>query len=137
MWGLPGSSDGWKRAIKYNVKEYAELVERVSGLRARLGKEIRAVDVERVAWVLGRENADVDADEDENRGIADESGVEENSKDEESAQRIPPRTTTAKKGKAAKDETVSEQPPKKTTKRKTRDTTSPVHAVRKSTRTKK
>ncbi|KAF2794684.1 hypothetical protein K505DRAFT_349155 [Melanomma pulvis-pyrius CBS 109.77] len=50
---------GWKRKIKYDVKEYAVLVQGVGKLRERLG--VKAVDVERVAWVLGREGRDVGA----------------------------------------------------------------------------
>jgi hypothetical protein len=61
MWDESGSPAGWKRKIKYNVKEYEALVEKVDELRERLG--VRAVDVERVAWVLGREGVDCDEGE--------------------------------------------------------------------------
>jgi hypothetical protein len=46
---------GWNRTIKYNKKEYGEFIRRVQGVIERLG--VRAVDVERVGWVLGREKA--------------------------------------------------------------------------------
>lgn len=60
MWGDPvaGKVSGWKRPIKYNVKEYEILVERVGELSKRLG--VGAVEVERAAWVLGREGVDLD-----------------------------------------------------------------------------
>lgn len=57
MWEESGKPDGWKRVIKYNLKEYAEVFGRVQELRRRLG--VRAVDAERVAWVLGKEGVDV------------------------------------------------------------------------------
>ncbi|OAG07470.1 uncharacterized protein CC84DRAFT_1089392 [Paraphaeosphaeria sporulosa] len=63
-WDAPSSGGsggrGWKRGIKYNVKEYAEVVERFGELRGRLG--VRGVDAERVAWVLGRRGVDLNED---------------------------------------------------------------------------
>ncbi|KAK0657558.1 hypothetical protein B0T16DRAFT_488681 [Cercophora newfieldiana] len=44
---------GVKGAIKYNAKEYAALNEKARGLRKRLG--VKAVDIERVAYVLMKE----------------------------------------------------------------------------------
>ncbi|KAI9844620.1 MAG: hypothetical protein M1837_005472 [Sclerophora amabilis] len=50
---------GWDRKIKYDAKEYRTLFELVANLRNRLqeesGKEISAADVEKVAYVLGKE----------------------------------------------------------------------------------
>lgn len=54
--GNPGGKN-WDRKIKYNRKEYGEYIKRVRGLMKRLGGDIKAVDVERVGWVLGRERA--------------------------------------------------------------------------------
>jgi hypothetical protein len=48
---------GWDRKIKYNKKEYGEFIRRVRELIQRLGGDVKAVDVERVGWVLGRERA--------------------------------------------------------------------------------
>ncbi|KAI2485608.1 hypothetical protein Ptr902_04548 [Pyrenophora tritici-repentis] len=65
---------GWQRKVKYNMKEYETVVQRVEKLRVRLGEKgnesVRAVDIERVAWVLGKEGRDV--------GVAD--GEEEDVK---------------------------------------------------------
>jgi len=47
---------GSKGPIKYNLKEYAMLQERVKALTKRLG--VKAVDVERVAFVLVRQGAE-------------------------------------------------------------------------------
>lgn len=55
-WCTWDEGDGWNTKIKYNVKEYEELCEKVSVLRERLG--VRCVDAEKVAWVLGREGVD-------------------------------------------------------------------------------
>lgn len=48
---------GKKMPMKYNAKEYAELVEKVKALVKRLGGDIDASDVEKVAFVLMREDA--------------------------------------------------------------------------------
>ncbi|KAL5408519.1 hypothetical protein PMIN03_006486 [Paraphaeosphaeria minitans] len=56
-WDRPGQG-GWKRGIKYTVKECEEVADRFGELRARLG--VQAVEAERVAWVLGRRGVDLD-----------------------------------------------------------------------------
>jgi hypothetical protein len=48
---------GWGRRIGYTAKEFSGLVEGLERVRMRLG--VRAVDCERVAWVLGREGVDL------------------------------------------------------------------------------
>lgn len=47
------TESGWRRKIKYDMKEYAQLLERVAEIRERLG--VSAVEVEKCAWVLGIE----------------------------------------------------------------------------------
>ncbi|KAF2127291.1 hypothetical protein P153DRAFT_387836 [Dothidotthia symphoricarpi CBS 119687] len=78
MWDEPGSPGGWKRAIKYNAKEYVQLVTRVEQITTRL--EVSAVDVERVAWVLGKESVNIDVEGDDmekgDQGLKDD-GVSE------------------------------------------------------------
>jgi hypothetical protein len=59
MWDEPGAPAGWKRGIKYNNKEYEEVLRRVAEIRKRLG--VRADHCEKVAWVLGKEGADLDS----------------------------------------------------------------------------
>ncbi len=49
---------GSKAPIKYNLKEYRELNERAQALAKRLG--VRAVDIERVAFVLMRQESQGD-----------------------------------------------------------------------------
>jgi hypothetical protein len=68
----------WKRGIKYNVKEYVGVVEKVRELRKRLG--VRAEEVERVAWVLGKEGVSLDVGDKEDGGGKAESkdDVQEN-----------------------------------------------------------
>ena len=114
MWDESGSPGGWQRKIKYNVKEYEMLLEKVGVLIKRLG--VRAVDVERVAWVLGKENVDVSAGIDgvEEEEKAGEDGAEEKEPMEE---------------KAVKKEV------KKGTKRKASEIKPPTEGTRKSTRT--
>ena len=48
---------GWDRKIKYTMKEYQSLCKEVEKVRARL--DVPAVEMEKVAWVLGREGADL------------------------------------------------------------------------------
>lgn len=56
---------GWDRTIKYNVKEYLELFENVDELRRRFSHEfdrdIAAVEIEKVAYVLGKRSKDPNA----------------------------------------------------------------------------
>lgn len=56
-WDAPAGG-GWERKIKYNVSEYKEVMKSVEELRERLG--VRAVDAEKVAYVLGKEMANID-----------------------------------------------------------------------------
>ena len=49
---------GWKKKIKYDFKEYDLLVEGVKNLRDKLGKDTKAVDLEKVAYVLGKLGTD-------------------------------------------------------------------------------
>lgn len=51
------SGAGWDRKIKYSVKEYRELKEKVDELRDRIGKG--AIEAEKVAYVLGKKEADL------------------------------------------------------------------------------
>lgn len=52
-------SKGWDRKINYTIKEYKTLFERVVELRERLekasGKEVSAIDIEKAAYVLGKD----------------------------------------------------------------------------------
>lgn len=52
-------SKGWDRKISYTIKEYKALFERVAELRERLkkdfGKEVSAIDIEKTAYVLGKD----------------------------------------------------------------------------------
>lgn len=51
-------SKGWDRKINYTIKEYKTLFERVAELRERLEKQsgigVSAVDIEKAAYVLGK-----------------------------------------------------------------------------------
>ena len=52
------SGDPWTSNIKYNAKEFRQMLEASLGLCKKLG--VDAVDVERVGWVLGHEKATLD-----------------------------------------------------------------------------
>ena len=81
QWDEAGSAKGggWGRVIKYTVKEYKGVVERVGEVRERLG--VRAVDVEKVAYVLGVEGADVGGEGEEEGECEEVTG--ENEEEEE------------------------------------------------------
>lgn len=55
-----GKGKGWDREIKYNLKEYLELFEKVQQLRARFEGDFKrfvsAVEIEKVAYVLGKQS---------------------------------------------------------------------------------
>jgi hypothetical protein len=61
--GIKIVGQGFKRSIGYTAKEYKSLCSRVSTARERLNKEGReatsALDMEKVAYVLGKEGVDV------------------------------------------------------------------------------
>lgn len=52
-------SKGWDRKISYTMKEYNSLFEKLQTLRERLEKEnkqqVSAIDIEKMAYVLGKE----------------------------------------------------------------------------------
>lgn len=67
---------GWDRKIKYSMKEYKDMYERVQELRERLEKEggegVGALELEKMAYVLGKEaegaeRYDVDVDREEGK----------------------------------------------------------------------
>jgi peptidoglycan hydrolase CwlO-like protein len=55
-----GKGRGWKRKIAYTDKQYRVLFNKVLDARERLG--VQAVEMEKVAWVLGRTRVDLDLD---------------------------------------------------------------------------
>jgi hypothetical protein len=58
-WACWNSTSGWKQEIKYTEKVYLELFDRVQKVRDRvssdLGGKVSALDVEKVAYVLGKQ----------------------------------------------------------------------------------
>lgn len=91
MWDEPGGG-GWKRSIRYNVKEYEQLVGKVGEVVKRL--EVRAVDVEKVAWVLGKEGVDISKGKGAEEGDAEK--LEEKAGDDEEVKAKKP--AVSKKG---------------------------------------
>jgi hypothetical protein len=57
-WLTYTSGDPWTSSIKYNVKEYRNMLEASLALCKRLG--VDAMDVERVGWVLCHERVKLD-----------------------------------------------------------------------------
>jgi len=59
----PTELGGWSRKIGYTAKEYAALNLHVAEMRKRLedesGKDVSAIDIEKIAYVLGREEQDL------------------------------------------------------------------------------
>jgi hypothetical protein len=94
MWDEPGTPGGWKRGIKYNNKEYEELLKRMGELRKRLG--VRADHCEKVAWVLGKEGVDLDAAETEMESGNTVTEKEEDVKEGEVGEDVKKQTATAK-----------------------------------------
>ncbi|KAF3007580.1 hypothetical protein E8E13_007414 [Curvularia kusanoi] len=146
-WGEKGDGkdDGWDRKIKYNVKEYKDVVERVGQIRKRLG--VRAVDVEKVAYVLGMERANVDEDAER---VEKETTKEKASEDtsergrlEEIVKAIRTQEVEIEKGKkgqgepaGSKEEDETKEAAKTSTKRKAKDVKLPTEGTRRSTRRK-
>lgn len=79
--GIKNVGQGFKRSIGYTAKEYRSLYNRVSAARERLNKEGRqatsALEMEKVAYVLGKEGVDVThivTEETKSKKISDVSG---------------------------------------------------------------
>jgi hypothetical protein len=51
------TGDRWDRKIKYSLKEYRELKAKIDELRDRLGRG--AIEIEKVAYVLGKREVDL------------------------------------------------------------------------------
>lgn len=128
---------GWRRGIKYNAKEYGVLVEKVSVLRKRLGVgNVMAVDVEKVAWVLGKEGVDVSA-EDEKNEDAKMDRMNEEDATEDTAKHSAAAKKAGTKRKTAEVETSPKKVPKKAPKSKAKEVSPPPAAsTRRSTRKK-
>ncbi len=148
-WGESGAGRGWERKIKYNVSEYKEIVDRVGQMRKRLG--VGATEVEKVAYVLGKEGVDVDRDD----GVVESVGVEEAQKVDadsegkaeeqtggETSEKVKEETIKAEGAKGQKEKieasrsSVSKRTEKKGTKRKAQEQKAPVEGTRRSTRRK-
>ncbi|KAJ4378413.1 hypothetical protein N0V86_006116 [Didymella sp. IMI 355093] len=147
----PGTS-GWDRKIKYNVSEYKEMLKRVEGLRKRLN--VRAVDTEKVAYVLGKEMADLDGSggvEEEQATSVDvrvegKEGVED--AQDESRKRVHEALVEIRREEDRKqsqkfqeraveeDQQVKKVAKKQGTKRKAKEEMVPAEGARRSTRTK-
>lgn len=129
---------GWQRKIKYNIKEYEMMLDGVEKLRMRLrkglGKETdtsaSALDVERVAWVLGKEGKDV--------GIVEEDGKKEGADDaEEQIEEAEEAQEVEIDDDVSSEEKATKPVAKKGTKRKAVEAKPRAEGTRKSTRTKK
>jgi hypothetical protein len=124
---------GWHRKIKYNIKEYEMLLERVDTLRSRLRKGFgqrdataRAMDIENVAWVLGKEGVDV--------GVQDSEGEDEGTQADKEREE---QNVSAKKERDGNEEKVKKLAATKGTKRKASGEKQPTGGTRKSKRTRK
>lgn len=133
-WDEAGAG-GWKRSIKYTAKEYAMVVESVGVLRKRLGEEVHAVDVERVAWVLGKEGMDIDA------GITGEEGsVQVKGGGDGEVEASKSMVKIGERKRKIEDDYVAKAPPRKVSKkiapRKANEISPPAVGTRRSARTK-
>lgn len=128
-WTTWDGKDEWKKKIKYNVAEYRDVVKKVGELRKRLGEEVRAVDAERVAWVLGKEGIDVGSADSEHE---DEDGSVAGTEKEKMKE------SEEKEGRAEGEDVGAVRiKMKKNIKRKASDAKTPSEGTRKSARTRK
>jgi hypothetical protein len=149
-----GEGKGWGRKIKYNVGEYKEVLKSVGELRERLG--VRAVDAEKVAYVLGKEMADVVGSNNREGKAEDVTDVEVEEKvkggdaQEKSAKRVQEAlaeirgekargvndSEAERKTKLKRPEKMADDGKKTGTKRKAKEETVHTEATRRSTRRK-
>ncbi|KAF2760394.1 hypothetical protein EJ05DRAFT_484129 [Pseudovirgaria hyperparasitica] len=108
LWDKPGKAGtrGWQRKIDYNAKHYEMLVQEFDLLKKRLN--VSALDAERVAWVLGKEQVDIDAEgQEEDVDAVDQSAGDNEDKQEEDT---PTDGLKSKKRKAEISEELNELP---------------------------
>jgi hypothetical protein len=104
---------GWSRQIGYTMKEYESLAVKCEDLRNRIAAEGRPVDcleIEKVAYVLGKEEADIGT------GSVD---IEEGSHDNEK-QKAPAKTKSSQLSATTKKRKASIEDAPDTTKKRTR-----------------
>lgn len=104
-----GKGKGWDRDIKYNVKEYLQLFEKVQELRQRFRSEhqrdIAAAEIEKVAYVLGKQGDEAIVN---NVKQAEGSSLKRKAPTDEKASHKPPKLAIP--GPAAKSEPM--RPPR-------------------------
>jgi hypothetical protein len=92
--GIKQVGKGWSRAIGYTPKEYVEMCARSSRVQNRLeqaGRPVSSLEMEKVAYVLGKEQIDVDQldgtanSEEKTPSIAAKAGSKVSLKDEKKA----------------------------------------------------
>jgi len=108
------SGAGWDRKIKYSIKEYSELKEKVDGLRERVGKG--AVEAEKVAYVLGKREADLSAPQESDR-VLQGADTSNSTPPKEAVSKAKPSATDSKR-KAAPIATAEEQTKPEQTRKK-------------------
>lgn len=104
------SGAGWDRKIKYSIKEYSELKERVDQLRERIGKG--AIEAEKVAYVLGKKEADLSAPQKSDR-VSQAADISNSTSPKKAVSKAKPSDTDLKRKIA--QSTTAEKPPKPST----------------------
>ena len=127
------SGAGWDRKIKYSLKEYRELKEKVDGLRDRIGKG--AIEAEKVAYVLGKREADLNTSQKSDRvsretNASDSVSIKTVSKEAKASNHNPKRNATQA---AAPDESSKPEPKRK--KQKSAEPSTSQRVTRSSSRT--
>lgn len=110
----------WDRKIKYSAKEYRELVAKLTDFRQHFEKKVSAIDIEKVAYVLGKRATDLSSSNDRE----EKPGTKRSAKEDSSTTDM----TTAKSRK------LSPQPPKRKAKTPATDDHTPTRATRSSAR---
>jgi hypothetical protein len=105
------SGAGWDRKIKYSIKEYRELKEKVDELRDRIGKG--ALEAEKVAYVLGKRELDLSASQ-----TSDQNSQETDSKPPKKPASKTKFSDTDSKRKVAQVATTAEQSKPEPTRKK-------------------
>jgi hypothetical protein len=98
------TGDRWDRKIKYSLKEYRELKAKIDELRGRIGRE--AIEIERVAYVLGKREVDLGAPATADQ-IHQEAEADDTLPDEKAPGRDKANPTRSKRA-PAQDETQNE-----------------------------
>jgi len=120
--GIKQVGKGWSRQIGYTLKEYSELCVRNARVRQRLeknGRTVSSIEMEKVAYVLGKEQTDINQADGATRTEDQKDAVKELESPPSDGEQAPSLKTVTKR--VAKSKVLDDTPRRSKRARTTRD----------------